>query len=269
MQNYIEKKSLSDSHKWNGKEYRKISFPQFNINSKFLNTQLFKGNEIVLDIGCGDGTTTKKILEKVPFGSVLGIDACINMVETANEFQIPDILSFKILNAHDINFSQQFNLVTCFFCMQWVQDKPKVFKKIFQSLKANGRLLMIVPLPHAQLAKIRHELISSHPWSNYFKNYKDPLRYINNMHYKCYSEEAGLIVSEYQNHITPIRFQKKGDFFAFMQQMTPHCSYLPNEALKKTFMQSLLNSYLNIYPMAEDGSCELAFDLVKLIAFRS
>lgn len=42
-----------------------------------------KGDEKILDLGCGDGILTEQLSLAVPNGNVLGIDASIGMIETA------------------------------------------------------------------------------------------------------------------------------------------------------------------------------------------
>lgn len=259
---------LSISTHWDGSEYRKISFPQNTINKAFLEAQKFQGNELVLDIGCGDGTTSSEILSQIPQGSVLGIDASASMIDAAKQSFNHNKLSFQVLNAHAINFSQQFDLVTSFFCMQWVQKKSEVIKKIYDSLNYNGRFLMIVPLPHPHLPEIRNVLTSSSRWKKYFENYNDPLVYINDVFYKKYAEDAGFVISQYVIDPIPVRFDNKIDFLNFMRQMTPHCSCIPNRTEINLFMSELLESYFKVYPIEKDGSCQLTFNLVNLVALK-
>ena len=163
---------------WDGEEYRRVAFPQKKINSAFLKNFNWLGQEHVLDIGCGDGTTTIEIAQKVPQGSVLGIDASPSMIDTA--LLIKDIpnLHFELRNAQDIAFENQFDLATSFFCMQWVPDKKGTFQRIATALRAQGQFLMITPVPHPNIPKIRKELLATEQWKSYFSNYLDPLRYI-------------------------------------------------------------------------------------------
>ena len=38
------------------------------------------GNEVVLDLGCGDGVLTEQLSTLVPDGKVIGIDSSIDMI---------------------------------------------------------------------------------------------------------------------------------------------------------------------------------------------
>lgn len=259
---------ISSAH-WNGVAYSNISLPQYNVNLAFLSEQSFQGDETILDIGCGDGNTTKVLAARVLRGKVLGIDASLSMIEAATKAKCPENLSFQLLNAQQLNFQHQFNIITCFFCMQWVPDKLTLFRNIFCSLKSKGRFLMIVPLPHPYLPEIRQILITLPRWEKYFKNYNDPLIYINDKHYQKYAEDAGLKVTSYSEILTPVKFSSYEKFFNFMSQMTPHISSLPSQCEKDEFMNELVKRYLDYYPMLSDGSCILNFNLVYFCAYKS
>jgi len=259
--------ALTSSH-WDGNKYKKIALPQYEINNAFLNKHPFIGNEIVLDIGCGDGETTNEIATRIPLGKVKGIDASTSMIETARETHHLKNLSFALLNAQQINFSQEFDIITCFFCMQWIPEKLKTFKKIFSALRSGGHFLMIVPLPHPHLPVIRKKLITSEKWKKYFVSYEDPLIYINDSNYKFFAKEAGLSLSFFKIYSTSINFKDYDSFFNFMYEMTPHLSCLPNKQKKEAFLHELLNEYLEIFPVNTAGDYQLNFEFVKLHAER-
>lgn len=261
-------KKIQSSQHWDGKEYARISFPQYAIDSEFLAQNNFNLDEAILDIGCGDGRITREIAKKVPEGNVIGIDASNDMIQTAIKAENPSNVKFVLLNAQEINFSQQFNTVTIFFCMQWVPDKLQTFRRIFNSLKINGRFLMIVPLPHPYLPAIRYELCNSPKWKNYFKDYADPLVYVSDSNYKFFAENAGFNLGSYCVDSTPINFLNYQAYFDFMAQMTPHLNCLPTKVEKDNFLTELLNMLLKKCPPEIDGSFQLRLDLVKFVGIR-
>lgn len=53
-----------------------------------------KGNEAILDLGCGDGILTEQLSLLVPDGYVLGIDASVGMIEKAEQ-NVHDNLKFR------------------------------------------------------------------------------------------------------------------------------------------------------------------------------
>jgi len=187
------------------------------------------------------------------------------MVEEAKRTQYRDNLRFKLLNAQDVNFENEFDIITTFFCMQWVQDKRNVFLCIKNALKPNGRFMMIVPMPHPHLPKIRDRLIGKPHWAPYFVAYRDPLIFINDNDYVEYAGHVGMHVVTASIEHDPVYFPDYDVFFNFMYEMTPHLTRLPNEGLKRKFMHELLEEYLSIYPKSAEGKCRLDFNLQKMV----
>jgi trans-aconitate methyltransferase len=58
-------------YNWNAKEYANFSAEQQKWAEELLSKLALKGNERVLDIGCGDGKITAGIAQLLPEGSVL------------------------------------------------------------------------------------------------------------------------------------------------------------------------------------------------------
>lgn len=250
---------------WDGDEYSKVSLPQYEINKSFLNNYNFRGNENILDIGCGSGKTTRAMTAKIPLGTALGIDISQSMITKAiTDNSLPN-LSFQLGNIEHLNYESAFDLCTCFFCMQWVPNKLKAFKQVYFSLKPSGLFLMIAPLPHPILPKLRQNLISQTHWKQYFNNYKDPLIYINDTKYEEYAKIANLKIIDYQVEDTNISFPDYDRFFEFMKQMTPHLNQLPDMNKKNDFIHELLELYLSHYPTTIDGTYYVTYRLVKLI----
>jgi len=257
-------KHLYSDH-WDGENYKRVSSPQFSINMKFIGQFTFKGNESVLDIGCGNGDTTREIAKQVPRGHVVGIDASLSMIEEAQRTQLRENLRFEVLNAQDVNFEREFDIVTAFFCMQWVQDKIKVFRDINNALRSNGKFMMIAPMPHPCLPQIRNKLMAKTHWVSYFVAYQDPLIFINDNDYAGYARHAGMQVEKAVIEHDPVCFSGYDSFFDFMYEMTPHLNRLPNEDLKNAFIHELLEEYLAIYPKSVEGECRLDFNLQKMV----
>src|SRR5687767_2281707 len=68
---------------WNATAYNQISALQAAMANEELARLAFKGDERVLDVGCGDGKITAEIATRVPRGAVLGVDPSRNMIEFA------------------------------------------------------------------------------------------------------------------------------------------------------------------------------------------
>ena len=105
----------------------------------------FKGDEAILDIGCGNGILTEKMAQKVPCGQVIGIDLSTSMIQAAKQsFAHVANLSFEIADATNFSFDQKFDCITSFFVLHWVEDQLTVLKNIKKALKPNGKTIIIM-----------------------------------------------------------------------------------------------------------------------------
>jgi trans-aconitate methyltransferase len=94
---------------WNAADYAANSATQ-QIWARELIAQLhLRGDEQVLDVGCGDGKVTAEIAQAVPRGSVIGVDASPQMIEFAQKTfpsgKIPN-LEFHVMDAREIRLVQ-------------------------------------------------------------------------------------------------------------------------------------------------------------------
>ena len=70
---------------WNAASYDRVSDPQLAMARDVIDRLDLRGDERVLDAGCGTGRVTEQLLERVPNGSVVAVDGSEAMVEQARE----------------------------------------------------------------------------------------------------------------------------------------------------------------------------------------
>jgi len=122
-----------------GEEYRKASAHQKEWGNKIISEFKFKGDEHILDLGCGDGVLTAELASLVPDGYVLGIDASQGMIESARKLQA-DNLSFRMEDINHLNHENEFDLVFSNATLHWVKDHELLLKNVYKCLRKNGIL---------------------------------------------------------------------------------------------------------------------------------
>ena len=90
--------------------------------------------ERILDVGCGDGVLTQKILEAG--ATVVGVDASQNMVAAAKQRGIDARLS----DASDLTFEAEFDAAFSNAALHWMKlDPDAVLKGVRRALRPEGR----------------------------------------------------------------------------------------------------------------------------------
>jgi trans-aconitate 2-methyltransferase len=125
---------------WDAATYDRVSDPQFEWGLEVLGRLDLNGDETVMDAGCGSGRVTARLLEKLPDGRVLCVDASESMIELAREalgdradYLVTDLLELEVDDPVDVVFS------TATF--HWVLDHDRLFARLRDALEPGGRLV--------------------------------------------------------------------------------------------------------------------------------
>jgi trans-aconitate 2-methyltransferase len=127
------------THEFDGKKYEKASAHQKEWGSKLISDLALKGNERVLDLGCGDGTNTAILAELLPNGEVVGIDASRGMIAAANPKQKAN-LRFLLMDIDELEFKNEFDVIYSNATLHWVKDHRHLLTNVFQALRRGGIL---------------------------------------------------------------------------------------------------------------------------------
>ena len=123
---------------FDGEKYKLASSQQKAWGKKLIAELQFKGNEKILDLGCGDGVLTAEMAKFVPDGFVLGIDASESMIETAKKYNAGANVRFELLDINTIDFKSEFDLIFSNATLHWVKDHGRLLRNVFKALKNRG-----------------------------------------------------------------------------------------------------------------------------------
>ncbi|MBA3035449.1 MAG: methyltransferase domain-containing protein [Desulfobacterium sp.] len=127
------------AYEFDGKKYEKASAHQKEWGAKLIAELALKGNERVLDLGCGDGTNTALIAKLLPNGGVVGIDASTGMINVARPKEQPN-LRFILMDINAMEFKDEFDVIFSNATLHWVKYHQHLLKNIFMALKKGGLL---------------------------------------------------------------------------------------------------------------------------------
>ncbi len=95
-----------------------------------------KAGERILDLGCGDGALTRKLLEFDV--EVLGVDSSSEQIAAAKSKGLNAI----VCDGHCLDFDNEFDAVMSNAALHWMSKDPDaVIRGIFNALKPGGRLV--------------------------------------------------------------------------------------------------------------------------------
>ena len=130
---------------WSAADYASNSVVQQTWARELIAELKLRGDEHILDVGCGDGKVTAEIARAVPHGSVVGVDASPQMIEFAKKTfsaaKIPN-LEFHVMDARKIQFVRKFDFVFSNAALHWVDDHQAFLRGAASVLKPGGRLMV-------------------------------------------------------------------------------------------------------------------------------
>jgi trans-aconitate 2-methyltransferase len=129
---------------WDGKQYKDNSSPQELSAINIINSIGFKDDDVILDIGCGDGKITQKLCSLASDGKIIGIDPSSSMISEANKIVYScSNLSFFEASAEKFEINIKFDYIFSFHSLHWVKDKCKMFNNVANHLKPNGKFIFV------------------------------------------------------------------------------------------------------------------------------
>lgn len=130
-----------ESVDWDAATYDRVATPQEEWAREVLERLPLSGGETVLDAGCGSGRVTRLLLDRLPDGRVIGVDASPSMIDAARaalpdprlELVCADLLELELEHPVDALFS------TATF--HWVRDHDALFSRLAAAVVPGARLV--------------------------------------------------------------------------------------------------------------------------------
>jgi len=126
---------------WDAATYDRISDVQQGWARRVLERLPLRGDETVLDAGCGSGKVTAMLLERLPDGHVIGVDSAPSMVREAEEALGGPRARFISSDLLDLDVDREADAVFSNAVFHWVPDHPRLFQRLFAALRPGGRLV--------------------------------------------------------------------------------------------------------------------------------
>jgi trans-aconitate 2-methyltransferase len=159
---------------WDGKAYHEVSAPMEAMGLEVLDRLELEGGETVLDAGCGTGRVTRALLERLPRGRVIAVDAAPSMVEVAaRELPAADV---RLADLAELDLGEQVDAILSTATFHWVPDHDRLFERLAAALRPGGRLEAQCGGAGniASFKGLMRDVAGSPPFAAHFAGWRDP-----------------------------------------------------------------------------------------------
>jgi len=254
---------------WDAQDYEEHSTTQVAWARECLERLAPRGDERILDLGCGDGRITAELAERLSQGNVVGVDSSAAMVAHARRKRLGGSdknLIFVEADAANLTFSAEFNLVVSFNCLHWARDQGVVLAGIARSLAPEGRVFLHFG-GHGNVAAMRavvEQVIEGDAWRTAFAGFAFPWCFPQDGEYRLLMEDAGLRPTRVELLSAQMSHQGSAALAGWLRTTwLPYLERLP-AARRAAFVDEVVREYLLLRPADERGM--IAVDAVRLEA---
>jgi trans-aconitate 2-methyltransferase len=238
--------SRQETAEWDAASYHRLSAPQFSWGRQVLERLPLRGDETVMDAGCGTGRLTAGLLERLPRGRVVAVDRSQNMLEEARThlaLQFDGRVEFVRADLADMPFGETADGVFSTAAFHWVPDHPRLFRSLHGSLKPGGWLVaQCGGGPNiARLMRRASVLTASEPYAAYFSGWKDSKVFADEHTTAERLRAAGFTDVETSLEPAPTVLSGADEFREFLTtvNMHAHLARLPKGPLRRQFVEEL------------------------------
>jgi SAM-dependent methyltransferase len=127
--------SVNSASRWSPSDYAKNAAFVPAMGAPVVELLNPQPGERILDLGCGDGVLTEKLVEAG--ANVFGVDASPEMIEAARARG----LDVAVADGQALDLPAKFDAVFSNAALHWMLDKHGVAKGVFSALKPGGRFV--------------------------------------------------------------------------------------------------------------------------------
>lgn len=128
------------TREWDAGTYDRVSTPQQRWAQPVIDRLELKGDETVLDAGCGSGRVTQVLLDALPDGEVVAVDGSAAMVEEARALLGDERVSYIHSDLLAIDLEEEVDAVFSNAVFHWITDHELLFERLHAALRPGGRI---------------------------------------------------------------------------------------------------------------------------------
>jgi trans-aconitate 2-methyltransferase len=129
---------------WDAAAYDRLSAPMTRWGEEVLGRLDLRGDERVLDAGCGSGKVTAMLLDRLPRGSAVALDGSPSMIDLArsNLRRFGDRVGFVLADLQEpLPIDGAVDAVFSTATFHWIPDQDALYRNLAAVLRPGGRLV--------------------------------------------------------------------------------------------------------------------------------
>jgi trans-aconitate 2-methyltransferase len=236
----------SQTREWDATAYHRLSGPQVSWGKKVLSGLKLRGDEFLMDAGCGTGRLTAELVQDLPEGRVVGVDLSQNMLAMARNQLRPQSrarVHFVAADLQDLPFERVFDGIFSTAAFHWVPDHSRLFRSLFCALRPGGWLrAQCGGGPNlARLRKRTDALMAAPKCARFFARFRDPWVYNDADTAADLLRQAGFIEVEttLEPALTVLENLKNYSDFLRTAILRRHLEEIPDPVLRAEFVAEL------------------------------
>ncbi len=243
---------------WNPQDYAQHSRSQEAWARELLTQIELKPDDVVLDIGCGDGRTTAAIASSVPNGRVVGVDLSANMVAhaTTQHCRPPtNNLQYLQADAAALPFTTEFSVAFSNATLHWVPDQRAAVRGIARALRPAGRFIAQMGGQGnvAEVIAAFEHVAGGSRWRTVATLGEVPYRFHAPDAYESWLQEYGMEVQECRLIPKDMVHEDTPTFIGWLRTAWhPYTAGVPLE-LRDAFLQDIAQHFLAGHPPDSQG----------------
>jgi trans-aconitate 2-methyltransferase len=230
---------------WDAAAYDAVAALQRHVAEEALGALVLRGDETVLDVGCGDGRVTAELAARLPAGHVLGVDPSTHMIAWAQSHVARANCDFVVGDARALHWDGAFDLVVSFNALHWVPEQDVVLRGVRRALRPSGcAVVQQVPAGDRPSLEQMIERTCQRPrWRPAFAGHRVPYLHVDVGAYRTLARDAGLDVVDLVVRDVRWDFGARAAFERFAEAtFVAWASVLPADA-RDAFVTDVLDAY--------------------------
>lgn len=256
------------THEFDGKKYEAASTHQREWGAKLIEELSLRGNEHILDLGCGDGALTVQLADLVPGGTVIGIDASQGMIQTASQ-KHRDNLSFILMDINQLDFTDRFNVIFSNAALHWVHDHQRLLNAAKRALRDSGRLRFNFAGDGncATFFTVVRDVMKQEPFCGYFRSFEWPWYMPQVEDYQKQVDQLGFAEARVWSETADRYFPDSESMIRWIDQpsLVPFMACISHAEDRALFREEVITGMLK-ETKQPDGRCFETFRRINLFA---